>query len=510
MKNIDIIKAAQHVDDKFINEAIDFAPIPKRSFKWIYPVAACAAVAIIAVPVIARQRFNTTPGYSGSSSDPQVSNSSNSPSRPSIEIDVTSCGTTPFIADTKLADDTPRTFYNVATEEPAKKIDIAEFGRVHLTDALTECIAKPHDPQDLFAVRLDEYSNNPDMDIKTIDKYFAHTYDRNIWFVETNGEGALYMTEEEIKNLEIPSDMAIVLDLAYKQYRKEIVDSDYLKTVRTNKVYATVKLKRGTDEATGTVYAPPEEEQDGHRVVTPEGSAAMKSYMDEFAQEFGIINYKLLFRGNVSYENASFSGELETEVVEKLLSDDRVESITCSNGGGYVYESYGYFANAVKVTEKQMEKLPAGLNYYEITDILGNTAAFGNSKTRYYVTENAELIILKYDSRSDICPLSGKELYDSAVPLYYTGELPDTVDSDMTFGILGQSGLIIRLGSDGYLDAGYVCQAPEGCELIHEDGTPADDDELNQIGGRAFIKCDLQLETYPPQLQCTEVVLLDD
>lgn len=495
MKNIDIIKAAQHVDDKYINEAIDLVPIQKHSFKWAYiTAAACAALVITAVPIIAKYKHTTNcPESSGGWNESSSYN-----------------GTTPTVADTKLSEGTPRTFYKIVTEEQTENRGAAQFGRINITNELAEWLSKPHDPQDLFAVSVLEHSKGH---IQKIYDEFAEPYDLNRWFMDINGEGALFMTEEQIKALnksEIASDLSIVLDLAAADYRAEEIDADSLKTERFGKIYAEIKLNCDYEKAKTELGLPGAVNANGEEM---ENGVVYDQFAKDFAADYG-IDIRLLFgkriAGSIGSSDITLCGEFDLETIKKMLDDERVVSISKSNGGGYVYENYGLFLSAVKVTRKQMEKLPSGLTYREIFERLGNTAAFGRLMTRFYVTEDAKLIALSYDRISDVCSLSGNELYDSAIPLYYDGERPDTVDNDMTYAVTGIYGLFISLDSNGYLTAGYGDKAPEGCEIIHEDGTPSDKLELHQVDRRVFYKADYQLESSPPLYQCTKIVLLDD
>lgn len=494
MKDIDIIKAAQHVSDKYVNEAIDFAPVPKHSFKWVYAAAACAAAVVIAVPIAVNAHSSYTPVNSQTGSASGSMNASSS------------SGAVPVIPDAERSEDTPRTFYNVVSGEQEKTPGAAHYGKVNITDELAKCLAKPHDPQDLFAVSVSEHSHG---DIQKIYDEFAEPYDLNRWFTDTDGEGALFMTEEEIKavnNSKLSSDLTIVLDLADTDYYAEEIDAESLKNERFSKMYAEITLDFSNEET--------DDEQMGGKAIIQK----RQELTDEFTSDYG-IDTRLLFAGQVTLYDArdvegdhtgKICGEFDAETIEKILGDKRVKSIRKSNGGGYVYEEYGMFLSAVKVTEKQAEKLPAGLTYREIFERLGNTAAFGQLNSRYYVTEDAKLIILKYDNVNDACALSGNELYDSAIPLYYDGERPGSADDNMTYSVTGNGGLFIKLNSSGYLTAGYGSQAHEGCEIIHEDGTPASKEELDPIGKRLFFTYDIEFMTYPGQYHCTKIVILDD
>lgn len=160
----------------------------------------------------------------------------------------------------------------------------------------------------------------------------------------------------------------------------------------------------------------------------------------------------------------------------------------------------------VKVSAEQMKALPADLSYADILEKLGNTQAFGQPKYRQYVTEDNRIIQLHFESKDDICPYSGEELYDRAMPLKYNGEIPD----GMFYGLLvGNGKFVTHLQRTGNgmenIEGGHL--NTKDAKIFFEDGTPASEDDLKPETA-VFIASDCTLETYPVQMHCTKIVLL--
>lgn len=520
MKESDIIKAAQHVKDDLISEAIDYAPIRKH-FNWGYiaGAAACAALVAVSVPLVSAKLKSPAegPGSSSTSSSGAESNSSIVGTVPDITLTPEYPDYPPYIPSgahigdgwainrLRMSDDnTFRTFYDVRAEhEPEDFSEQAKVGSIYLSGTLTECLSKPHDKNDLFAVRLYCYNT---AGLKQIYYDFAQKDEKTNWLDDP--DSPLFMTEAQLRNLEAPPELALALSLAPMDYREEVVEEyDFFNTTLTDKIYGTVKLRRNSEGETG--FAPAEVYQDGHRVVTAEYMAEMKEYIEKFAKSNG-IDLNTLYLGNINYENATITGEFDV-IAEKFIFDDRVESFTVSNGGGYVYELYGDWLTTRMVAKYQMKKLPAGLTYREIIERLGNTAALGMPKNyRQYVTKDGAVIPLLFDSIDDVCEKSGAELWESALPMI---DDDDIMSMDIKGYILSdRSGLFIyaeystspRIASIKVVDIGTA-----NAQIFFEDGTPATVADIKAFSHLSITTTGNGLLTYPEQWDCAKVVILD-
>lgn len=162
------------------------------------------------------------------------------------------------------------------------------------------------------------------------------------------------------------------------------------------------------------------------------------------------------------------------------------------------------FHELTTVNREQMSSIPANTSYGDILEKLGNTQAYGQSNYRQYVTDDDRIIQLCFDSTDDLCPYSGEELYDRALPLEYDGETPD----GMIYGILGRDGGFFTHYDTYYTDSitgDYIMTSD--AEIIFEDGTPATKDDLKPEA-RVFVESDYVLECAPGRMHCTKIVIL--
>lgn len=228
-----------------------------------------------------------------------------------------------------------------------------------------------------------------------------------------------------------------------------------------------------------------------------------------------------------STENAEYRDEPQNAAAQGGLQDGsgNVHSTVFSNGGvqidhpdeGYVEyippqntssddsESEDLLSyDTVRVTAEQLSDIAADTSYADILEKLGKTQAFGQPKYRQYVTDDDRIIQLHFESKDDLCPYSGAELYERAMPLKYNGKVP----GGMFYGLLaGDGGFVTyETGSDNKgITGGYI--GARDAEIIFEDGTPASENDLKPETA-VFIKSDYTLEIYPEQMHCTKIVIL--
>lgn len=233
-----------------------------------------------------------------------------------------------------------------------------------------------------------------------------------------------------------------------------------------------------------------------------------------------------------STENAEYRDEPQNAAAQGGVTDGEsgmgdVSSTVFSNGGvqidhpdeGYVEyippqntssgsdpsESEDLLGHdTVRVTEEQLSEIAADTSYRDILEKLGSTQAFGQPKYRQYVTEDDRIIQLYFESKDELCPYSGAELYERALPLKYDGEAPEGT----FYGLLAGSGGFITYSAD--LENTYItgCYLMTGdAEIVFEDGSAAFGDDLKPETA-VFVQSDYTLESYPGQMHCTKIVIL--
>lgn len=177
----------------------------------------------------------------------------------------------------------------------------------------------------------------------------------------------------------------------------------------------------------------------------------------------------------------------------------------------------------VTVTFEQLSEIPANTSYGDILAALGETNAYGQSFYRQYFTDDKRLIPLCFAKKSDLCPYSGEELYNRAIPLEYDGEIPD----GMIYGVItdgkdfprlfihymiyvnvneGKLGIYKDQNGEPIIEPDFIFGISEA-EIVFEDGTPATEDDLKH-GIPVLVESDYVLECAPGRMHCTKIVIL--
>ena len=160
--------------------------------------------------------------------------------------------------------------------------------------------------------------------------------------------------------------------------------------------------------------------------------------------------------------------------------------------------------DTVRVTEEELADIAANTSYGEILEKLGKTQAFGQFKYRQYVTEDDRIIQLYFESKDELCPYSGAELYERALPLKYDGEAPEGT----FYGLLAGNGRFIPylVGSENpYITGCYLMT--RDAEIVFEDGSPATADDMKP-DDPVLVRSDYALYSYPEQRHCTKIIIL--
>lgn len=160
--------------------------------------------------------------------------------------------------------------------------------------------------------------------------------------------------------------------------------------------------------------------------------------------------------------------------------------------------------DTVRVTEEELADIAANTSYGEILEKLGKTQAFGQFKYRQYVIEDDRIIQLYFESKDELCPYSGAELYERALPLKYDGEAPEGT----FYGLLAGNGRFITYlaGSENpYITGCYLMT--RDAEIVFEDGSPATADDMKP-DDPVLVRSDYALYSYPEQRHCTKIIIL--
>lgn len=235
----------------------------------------------------------------------------------------------------------------------------------------------------------------------------------------------------------------------------------------------------------------------------------------------------IVLMSGCSTENAEHSDEPQNAAAQGSSQDTSgsVHSTVFSNGGVQIdHPDEGYMEyippqntssddsesedllgyDTVVVTAEQLADIAANTSYGDILEKLGKTQAFGQPYYRQYVTDDDRIIQLHFESKDDLCPYSGEELYERAMPIIYDGKVP----GGMFYGLLAGDGGFVTYatGSDNKgITGGYL--GARDAEIVFEDGTPASEDDLKPETA-VFVQSDYTLEIYPGRMHCTKIVIL--
>lgn len=176
-----------------------------------------------------------------------------------------------------------------------------------------------------------------------------------------------------------------------------------------------------------------------------------------------------------------------------------------------------------KITTERLRAIPTNTSYGDILEKLGQTTAFGHSYYRQYVTDDKRVIPLLFKSKDELCPYSGEELYDRALPLDYDGGIPEgmiygvLISDDRFFTERKLFAHYLECVNEGRLDifedahgertvVGDVILT-DGAEIVFEDGTPASEDDL-RAETAVFVRKGSMLEDFSGKGLNTKIVIL--
>lgn len=401
MRDIDIIKGVQFVGDDLISRAEDCSPIQKRSVKGYIAAAACLLLVIAAVPaVIARLNHNVVFSSSVERLD---------------------------------ADEYGRTFYGTNrrfTEESYPAAEDFVNGTIILSPELRYLLKLPHEANDRFAVEARDANGSAGAD--EIYERFTVNYDDYGYAKNDRFTPTIYVTEEQIRSMEPLPDMCIYLEMTSRSFpHGTYLNEGNITEERFSKMYVEINLYYGVKEAAETLGFDLNEGCDSQAVY-----AELDRYFREFAADYG-IDADNIFAGGIFCEQLSpvssawasmkFYGEFETSTIEKMLGDERVESIYKNHRGNYIYEERsGMYSNPTIVTKEQLIAIPANTSYGDIVETLGHTAQYGYDSLHVYLVGPApetvqlysgRMIILDFEDPNELCPYSGEEFLENAVSL---------------------------------------------------------------------------------------------
>lgn len=204
--------------------------------------------------------------------------------------------------------------------------------------------------------------------------------------------------------------------------------------------------------------------------------------------------------------------EEKTEIAETFdtVTFETVASIT--NAEDYSDIDFEDITTEVmSITAEQLSYIKSGLTYGEIIGILGETANFGNSGLRVYSIGSGLYLTLNFDSKDDICNMSGAELASTLISLYYPQQnFPEKPNEETQFlycRTVNDLGYFIFENSNN-VDCGTLIIG-DNTEIILQNGQSGTKDDIH-TGQYLVIGYEGVLETYPGQYICTSVTVVEE
>lgn len=311
-----IMNAIEGISDQYI---IKFAEIkrgvrPKAMWIKIAAVAACLCFAVISTALLLK---NTEPqGGRPSAYIPQESeaNSSQSSSKPNVgNISKGEETNAPQPGETIWANGGDQIWKDYA-EQSVK-------GSIILADELKIMMERSGNAADVFAVWI---TDTTEASREEIYNSFVKPLGIDEEYMET---GVIFVTAEQINAMVCPPELALVLRLGTIPYEEVWIDEAYLETAGNEKIRVTIfincddkcvlaKFKEQLEALEGNK----EEQQKLQRSIIDEKAAQM---INAVLNDYGISREESV----IVIALPSFTAELESELIARLLKDERVGGI---------------------------------------------------------------------------------------------------------------------------------------------------------------------------------------
>ena len=198
--------------------------------------------------------------------------------------------------------------------------DKAAKGTIILAESLENALKNSDNEDDLFAVMVTEMTGAAPNDVYNT---FVKPLNVNEKYLET---GIIFISEEQIAELECPSDLSLVLSLAIKPYEDQPVNQETLDTTVSEKIKVKVYLKCNVDDLLSQYQeqlsglSGEEYQQMRQSIIKAEISQMVSKFLADYeitaesVSETGIYIPK-------------FTAELNTTLISQIIEDGRVELV---------------------------------------------------------------------------------------------------------------------------------------------------------------------------------------
>lgn len=213
--------------------------------------------------------------------------------------------------------------------------------------------------------------------------------------------------------------------------------------------------------------------------------------------------------GNPLFESEGESSSSEVSESPSFESDGETSSSESSDthtgGMGTEYPIDEMIIESPRLKSSDVKEIKAGMTYSEIIDKLGQGANFCQAGLCQYIVDDEYVLVLHFDNITDVCTKSGEELMQEAVPYKVPERLSDKAKDNPIYGIVTDYKFISCINNNPSIC--YNLNLSDA-EIKFENGKPATVDDIKLMSG-VIVIFDTVAETYPGQLHCTSVTIID-
>ena len=198
--------------------------------------------------------------------------------------------------------------------------DKAAKGTLIIAESLENALKNSNNENDLFAVMVTEMTGAAPNDVYNT---FIKPLNVNEKYLET---GIIFVSEEQIAELECPSDLSLILSLAIKPYEDQPVNQETLDTTISEKIKVKVYLKCNVDG----ILSQYQEQLSGliNEEYQQMRQSIIKAEINQMVNKF-LADYEIAAESvsEIGIYIPKFTAELDVALISQIIEDTRVELV---------------------------------------------------------------------------------------------------------------------------------------------------------------------------------------
>ena len=210
---------------------------------------------------------------------------------------------------------------------------------------------------------------------------------------------------------------------------------------------------------------------------------------------------------DMSVNDISSQTQTDSDTSVNDISSEN-ESVTDSS---VITEKKEIRTDIKKITSDELLQIQSGCTYEEIIEKLGTNnyedEALAPRLLGTYLVDDEYLIRLDYENEDEICQKSGQELLDEAKSIYPPAEYEEKLKEVSTsFAVVIGDGFIFSSERLPFVD--YYSLSTYDAQIKFLNGQSATKEDI-EIMDRLIVKYDYILESWPGQMHCLEITIID-